>query len=281
MKKKTILCLITIILLLCSSCSGHQEHTTTTAVQSEMENTVEKTDVEEQLEFLAENFELWKAEDESDWWGYAVTDLDQNGRLEVITSESHGTGHYTTTVIREVNPDSDRLTLCGKDASCEVDILQRLAAGGCPQPCGPLIAPQLYYSDESQTYSVYYDSKADLYHYIFADCINVEGDWYGTFENQRSFSLQDGEITGSLLSYKKFVYGTGSAHESYQDCWDISGRYITDKAYQVAATRCYSDLESFEAKILWIGDQHLGEIEEREIYDLLESSMNSFILEKV
>lgn len=142
-------------------------------VQPEIAVSTEKSDIEKQLEFLSANFEQWKVEEERDWWGYAVSDLDQNGRLEIISSEDHGTGHFITTSIREVNADFDGLILCGQDRSCDLDVLEPLAAYGGPQSCGPLITPLWYYDDEPQTYSVYFDSKANQYHYIFNNCINI------------------------------------------------------------------------------------------------------------
>lgn len=233
----------------------------------------EKSDIEKQIEFLVANFENWKAEDEFGWWGYAITDLDQNGRLEVVTSEDHGTGHYKTTSIREVNADFDGLTLCGQDYSCDLDVLKRLAANGGPQSCGPLITPQWYYDDEPQTYSVYYDSNSDLYHYISSDSVLHKDDWWGTFTVQRSFALQNGEVTGVLLSYQKHN------GDNWQDCWDISGNYVTHKVCQKAANDYYSNMTLLEAKILWIGDRHLREVDKSELYELLKSSMDSFSID--
>lgn len=265
---------ILILALLLSACSSQTEMSLptvdTSSGQPEIAVSTEKSDVEKQIEFLAANYELWKAENESDWWGYAITDLDQNGRLEVVTSEDHGTGHYKTTSIWEVTSSFDNLVVCGQGRSCDVDVLEYLATYGGPQPCGPLITPLLYSSNEPQTYSVYYDSKADFYHYIFRDSINYKGEWYGTFAVQRSFSLQNDEVNGILLSYEKNVYN------GWQDCWDILGNYVSHEMCQMAANDFYSNMVLLEAEILWINDRHLGETDESEIFELLKNSIDSF-----
>ena len=77
----------------------------------------EKKDLEKQLDVLAANYGVWK----------------------LISTEMHGTGHYTTTTIWEIDPSLTGLILCGRDRSCDLDILDRLAAEGGPQPCGPII----------------------------------------------------------------------------------------------------------------------------------------------
>lgn len=55
-----------------------------------------QTEAEKQLAAFTEYYTDWQVKEEQDWWGYAVTDLDQDGNLEIISSECHGTGHYTS-----------------------------------------------------------------------------------------------------------------------------------------------------------------------------------------
>lgn len=281
MKKQILLCVIAIVLLLAARslqsetlpAQGNASlppEASTSMPQPEDVNTTEKSDTEQQLEFLAAHFELWQAEEELDAWGYAVTDLDQNGKLEIVTTESHGSGNYTTTSIREVDADFQSLNLCGKGHSCNTDILQRLAAEGGPQSCGPLIAPHRYSNDAPQVYPVYYDSEENQYHYMFADSINEKGEWYGTFENWRSFSLRDGEITGVLLAYKT------AAHGGRTEYWNMGGAYVNEESYESAVAQAYSDLDAMEAEILWISGRHLGEESAVDVYALLEQSLNSF-----
>lgn len=63
-----------------------------------------------QLALIDTNRDTWKVLDESDAWCYAVTDLDGNGRLEILSSETHGSGHFTTFRAWEVSEDFVSLT---------------------------------------------------------------------------------------------------------------------------------------------------------------------------
>ena len=72
-----------------------------------------------QLKLIENSRETW-AVPESEREGlpvYTVTDLDDNGRLELISTYSHGTGQYTTSCIYEVSPDFSVLEKCRYDPS--------------------------------------------------------------------------------------------------------------------------------------------------------------------
>lgn len=58
-----------------------------------------------QLALIDASRDTWKALDETEAWCYAVTDLDGNGRLEILSSETHGSGHFTTFRAWEVGED--------------------------------------------------------------------------------------------------------------------------------------------------------------------------------
>lgn len=61
--------------------------------------------VDAQLALIDASRNTWKALDETEAWCYAVTDLDGNGRLEILSSETHGSGHFTTFRAWEVGED--------------------------------------------------------------------------------------------------------------------------------------------------------------------------------
>ena len=53
---------------------------------------------EKQLKVILDNISMWSLSGESkeyDTYGYAITDLDGNGRLEIVTSHCDGTGLYS------------------------------------------------------------------------------------------------------------------------------------------------------------------------------------------
>ena len=64
---------------------------------------------EAQLDLIWESKDTWKVLDESDGWCYAVTDLDGNGQLEILSSECHGSGHFITFRAWEVSEDGASL----------------------------------------------------------------------------------------------------------------------------------------------------------------------------
>lgn len=294
MKKSMPACLLLLLFLL-SACSGQTENvkegrteaaaelSQTMSPQLESAVPTEQTDEEKQIVFLAANVDLWKA-DKNDWphgYVYAVTDLDQNGRLEIITSEIHGTGHYVRTVIREMTSDFSTLSICGEGCSTELDILERLAEEGGPQPCGPLIFGHGAYgaypvSYDADTYPVYYDADADLYHYIYQDDTSPKSDWYA-LTVKRSFCLKNGVAKGILLSYE--ADGNGD----YQASWNMNGSFVDRETAEAAAEHAYAGLTPLETTILWFDDWvdseqdlFMDTISESERRELLQCSFDTF-----
>lgn len=70
-----------------------------------------------QLQIIAKNKELWLdgLNDEDAVYQYAVTDLDGNGRKEIIVSQKEGTENYIYSRIFQVNDSYDGLEECGTD----------------------------------------------------------------------------------------------------------------------------------------------------------------------
>ena len=66
---------------------------------------------EDQVKLIAENKDLWLVTDvnEADQYQYAVTDLDENGRLELIATITEGSGQFSTTHFYEVSEDFSKL----------------------------------------------------------------------------------------------------------------------------------------------------------------------------
>ncbi len=70
-----------------------------------------------QYQLIAENVNLWKHKNfdttgTPEAFKYAVTDLDNNGRLEIISAACTGSAHATSTYVYEVNEDLTDLTVC-------------------------------------------------------------------------------------------------------------------------------------------------------------------------
>ncbi len=78
-------------------------------------------DAQAQVELIAECRERWEPEEcfMMSSLGFTITDLDHNGRLEILVSDFGGTGLYTYTSAYEVNEDRTDLTQCLKNWSEE------------------------------------------------------------------------------------------------------------------------------------------------------------------
>lgn len=121
MKKKLVLILILSLLLIFTACSGGGTKDPTP------KNPSNPGSIENQLDLIAD-YEFEWAEDIQDAADacFCVTDLDRNGRLEIIISYMEGTGYFSYTSLYEVSEDFTHLeavdTSCFDDAS-EPDLL--------------------------------------------------------------------------------------------------------------------------------------------------------------
>ncbi|MGM9941474.1 MAG: hypothetical protein ACI32N_05730 [Bulleidia sp.] len=73
--------------------------------------TIPEYDFETQAAILAEYYDLWRMpSDFSMYASYQLTDMDLNGRLEITSSSTMGTGIFTESVMYEVNETMDGVT---------------------------------------------------------------------------------------------------------------------------------------------------------------------------
>ena len=184
-------------------------------------------EIEAQINLIAENSSLWKQDVEFGNWGYTVTDLDHNGRLEIISASVQGTGFYTYILAYEVSEDGNGLS--------------------------ELIGPEFKTGDSApdimvSEVPVFYDEKDGRYYYIFDDMIrNGMAEYY---ENKRAVSIVDGTWTETYLAYKTTLY-TDAEHYS-MDCRDSENNTITEAAYNSIAETVYANLEQSKAEFNWI-----------------------------
>lgn len=184
--------------------------------------------VDQQLKVIADHRKLWAvpAEGLTSDYSYAVTDLDQNGHLELIVSITQGSAHYTDSTYYEVNKTFDNLVPCVQTKK-----------EGDPQGRLGLTVP------------VYCDPKAGLYHYILTSGITA-----GTsaFEAKSSLTLTNGAIHIKPLAARtednSGQTGSGPA-VTFQDA---EGKSITQDEYLTAADSLYSGLTKKQADIDWI-----------------------------
>ena len=207
-------------------------------------------EMEDQLDILVNARDTWRVLDETDWWGYAVTDLDQNGRLELIASETHGTGHFTSTRIWEVNEALDGLTVCETDESCSPSIGRVL---GLP---------------------VYYDGKTGLFWYVLQNEVREDSRHY--HESLQAVTLNEGQMEGNFLAFRETELPENGGEKSiYQDG---QGKIITKGEYQQLTLDHLPGMEPMTAWMSWIEDIRIDELDDETLYAMLKGSEEEFVM---
>lgn len=238
MKKKWIYSCFTVILFLLVACSKKQ-------------NTTKQSPIDKQIQVIADQVSVWKGEEEEIYYGYAVTDLDHNGRLEIIASTCQGSGIYTYSSFYEVNENGDGLDMCeypGAEGGSEADIMEDSA-------------------------NVYYDSDVNIYYYIFGDNIRC-----GSAElhyNMRAIYLQNGKILEKFLYSSELMFTEDDMVSKY---YDAEGNPVSEEEYDALINQVFEDLEEKQATILWESykGKELLSMRVKDLYDMLEKSYLGF-----
>ena len=142
-------------------------------------------------------FVLPEREKNSDAWQYAITDLDHNGRLEVVKARHGWVEGGPMLLVKELTEDGSSLQ--GEIALEFISVPDILAT-----------------SDPSvQPLTTLYDAKNNLYHYIFAETI-YHGE-YETVTTKYALTFSDGTLLVSPLAcFKRNLSGyDGSETRAY------------------------------------------------------------------
>ncbi len=226
--------------------------TASTSSSAPAEKETENKNLSEQLQILIDNREMWM--DEFTPYNYAVTDFNQDGRMEIVCSVCNGTGIYTTTYIYEIDEADSSLikyerTLNEYDS--EADLIVEKA-------------------------SVYFDKERNSYHYVFDDLSkNGMAEYY---ENKRDWYLQDGKIIENYLAFKTTIYQDAGASMSVT-CEDASReKEITEEEYANIANVVFSDLKKMEVSIHWITKDatELKNTSDSDLFQILSESWEGF-----
>ncbi len=181
--------------------------------------------IPEQMELIADNTGLWKQDVGFGLWGYIVTDLDRNGRMEIISASLQGTGMYTYINIFEVSEDSLSLNEVKQDRP-EYDS-----------------APDIM----TDRVKVYHDEDAGRYYYIFTDM--VRNGYAENYENKRAVWLEDSVWNEIPLAHKSVIY---SDAENYTETFeDASGNTISEEEYTAAEDSRFGNITPEEVCLNW------------------------------
>ena len=201
----------------------------------------------EQLVLLAENKDLWAIDPDyiSEVCQYAVTDLDHNGRLEIIVSDFGGTGQYTFSRFFEVNRTFDGVEECSTDF-----------AEGDSQP-------DLMYMN----WKTFRDENGKD-HYVLYDQLKISATEY--YESIRDLVLEDGKISAGLIANKMTVY---SPEGESAECQDEDGNVISVQEYEDAAEVYFAGYQQDVAILGWQDMRELDADREMMMLQLQESWM--------
>lgn len=233
---KKITALSTCALLCTAVLAGCGSGSHTVPSSAPEENRADPLSMENQISLLLRQKSVWGYLDEeySDSLAYAVTDLDQNGRLEVISASVSGTGLYTTAHFYEVNSTGDALELCTYDIS-------EYESGA-----------DLSFSD---TLPCYYDAGSDTYYYIFTDIIRNGA--AEQFHSLTAISLKDGAVSSQTLGAQLIVDdGDHGVTETYRKSDETE---ISKEEFDTLADTTFVGDEKKQAAIAWFSPDRIDD----------------------
>lgn len=227
------------------------------STESEPESEPEPTvDYDAQLALLAANYELWVSHDEYEPYSYTVTDLDQNGRLEVIVSACLGSGHFSYNDVWEVNEALDGVTQCTTTIN-------------------EAMQPDLTFVTET---TAYYNELTGRYSYIFSDAMRNGAAEY--LLTTMEVTLSDGALTASQLAgmLESYSPDTDESTVVYYTA-DVS---LTEEQFLSIADTVFADCEKYHAAFDWATytPDEIAAMDEAAWLSTLQTLWQSFSLER-
>lgn len=246
MKKRLRFTIATILIILVGC--GNQTIFPSSDVTAEVETTEEN--IEKQLQVIIDNYEWGFKHYNGVYHYYAITDLDQNGRLELISTIIQGSGQYTDSYYYEVNEALDglnELKLADKKLESGADIV-------------------------ADSIPAYYDIENNIYYYIFDDVIKSGIKFCDG--NKRAIALKNGSLSEQILAYKTTWYGENSSFE------DADGNEISESGYHAIANTVFPDFIKKEVCFSWIDWDvlDLDTLNDNILKDILRKSYHEFFV---
>ena len=143
-------------------------------------------DAEAQINLIFQNFSACRQDDTNGVWFYTVTDLDHNGRLELLASAIQNNSLEPATMVWEMNADRSALQPC-----------KRNTAGN-----------EVFANILSDSAETYYDKDKDAWFYIIDDYYPVSGSEAYVLKN--AVLLKDGTMDYGSLAYE-YITSSGSS----------------------------------------------------------------------
>lgn len=208
-------------------------------------------DIPNQLQIIVDNKSLWFGDVDGERYGYAITDLNHNGRIEIISSSTQGTGIYSYSKYWEVNESFDGLVQYSstvEEYDSEADIIK-------------------------ESVPVYYDSDQNRYYYIFDDLIKNGAAEY--CENKRGLYFEQEQVFEVFLAYKTTIYVNSSPTITYEDADE---HMISEEEYNNIADQVFAGMEKKQANMKWLLNEtsDINGLSDEELLRMLEESYLAF-----
>lgn len=184
-------------------------------------------DYQKQISMLVQSQDKWdqaRIDDvlPNDYY-YAVSDLDWNGRLEIMAMSTQGTGIYTYGTIYEVNEDGTALAECSVPCT-DGESLPEMIMNFVPAA---------------------YDRSDGSYYYVFKDdCRNGAAEYYQSIQ---AINLTGGVLSARVLGRMSLLAADGVTQEEYFRGEDK----IAPEEYEAIIPAFQADLEGFTANFQW------------------------------
>lgn len=255
MKSAKLVGILTGMALLCGCSQAKPAETTApvTEIAAPVTTAPDVLSVDTQLKIIWEARDIWRVLEETEGWCYAVTDLDGNGRLEILSSETHGTGNFTTLRAWEVSEDGASLNPITEVEEYGGGVVM---SSGYVSDENPSAEAVVSYTDGSVTYYIQDDRNKD-------GCAHY-------YERKLAVFLKDGKLEELTLATKQTDYDENGGETV--TCQDADGKMISQNDYDTAGERHFAGLSRKNAAIGWLTCLHSEELSE----DLLRQSWKCF-----
>lgn len=189
---------------------------------------VKLDNIKDQLAVISANKAVWYVDLENGYltqmYDYAITDLDANGRVEIVQATCQGTGFFSANKLWEVNDSFDGLDQV-------------------------IVNESDYVSDivSSDDAVLYYNSSDKSIHYIFNDYIR--NGMIGNANTVMDFELKDGEITENPIATQINLYDDlGQESVEYKNA---DGESLSEEEYQFRDTVLFANCRQGSVTIGW------------------------------
>ena len=179
-----------------------------------------------QIQYLFNNFNTFKQpESDGNKWSYAVTDLNHNGRLELLAASVQGSGRYTYVSAWEMGEDLNSVT------PIQVNVPEEESF------------PDIV-TDSADTF---YNQAANTWIYMFYDNIVLSAD--EIYYAKCAVKLADDGLSFQQLAIQHNQAAGGIVNTAYMD---NSGDPITGEQYNAAGTEGPAQLIKSSTNFEWV-----------------------------